>query len=62
MRDVVRLGDPGIDEAWVRRRALGSAVVSTWIVSTALGVGAMTAGAVGPLDGLRWSRFACWEG
>jgi len=49
MRDVVRLGDPGIDEAWARRRALGGAFVSTWIVATTLAVGAMAAGAVGPV-------------
>lgn len=49
MRAVVRMGDPGIDAGWVRRRSLGGTLALVWLVGTTIGVGAMAAGAVGPI-------------
>ena len=48
MRTTVRLGDPGIDERWMRRRTTGVALAIAWLLATTLGIGIMTATKCGP--------------
>jgi hypothetical protein len=47
-RPVVRPGDPGIDDRWLRRRTLGLTVSAGWMVVATLAIGVMTASRIGP--------------
>jgi hypothetical protein len=56
MRQVVKIGDAGIDEGWARRLSSGRSLAGAWVALATVGLAVMTACHVGPP-----SWIAAWE-